>query len=80
MTKPNLIKQIKEKYKMSYREIAEATGIKESTLNSKASSKQPLTDTIKKPLELFIKAKELEEEQKSLDYFRVALNRFLNKQ
>jgi predicted transcriptional regulator len=74
---PNLIKQVKDKYNLSYREISKVTGIKESTLNSKATSKEPLTDTIKRPLELYIRTRELEEDKNGLEYLKIALRKFI---
>lgn len=72
----NIIKEVRKKYKLSYAELAEITGAKESTL-TKCSSTGEISDMIRKPIELYVRNIELEEQLHGLEYFKIALRKFL---
>ena len=77
MQEENLIKQVRKKYNLSYAELAEITGAKEATLKN-ASSTGNISDIIKKSIEWYMKAKEKEKEIDNIQYFKTALQTFLN--
>ena len=77
MQEENLIKRVRKKYNLSYAELAEITGAKESTLKN-ASSTGDISDIIKKSIEWYMKAKEKEKEIDNIQYFKTALQTFLN--
>jgi ribosome-binding protein aMBF1 (putative translation factor) len=73
----NIIKEVRAKYNLSYADLAKITGAKESTL-TKCSSSGEISEIIRKPIELYIKNRELQEELHGLQYLKTALKRFLD--
>ena len=76
MTEPNIIKEVRKKYNLSYAELAEITGVKEGTLKNKGSTGD-IGESIEKTLSLYIENKELKEELHGLEYLKTALSKFL---
>ena len=76
MPKTNLIKEVRKKYNLSYAELAEITGAKESTLK-KCASTGVISEIIYKPIELYVENQELKEELRGLDYLKTTLKRFI---
>ena len=78
MQEENLIKQVRKKYNLSYADLAEITGAKESTLKKCASTGE-ISEIISKPIKLYIENQELKEELNGLEYLKTTLRRFLSK-
>ena len=78
MTKPNLIKQVREQYSLSYAELAEITGAKESTLKNSASSGD-ISGIIESSIKWYMEAQETKEELNSFQQLRTLLSSFISK-
>jgi len=77
MSETNLIKQVRKKYNLSYAELAEITGAKESTL-IKSSSTGEIGEIIKKSIEWYISSKEKEEKLNKMEHIKVFFREFLD--
>jgi len=77
MSEMNLIKQVRKKYNLSYAELAEITGAKESTL-IKSSSTGEIGEIIKKSIEWYISSKEKEEKLNKMEHIKVFFREFLD--
>ena len=73
----NIIKRVKNKYKLSYDELEKITGAKKSTL-TKCASTGEVSETIEKNLLLYEENHKLKEELHGLEYLKIALRRFLD--
>ena len=78
MTRTNLIKQVKEEYSLSYAELAEITGAKESTLKNSASTGE-ISGIIESSIKWYIEAQEAKEELNSFQQLRTLLSSFISK-
>ena len=76
MSGRNLIKEVRESFNLSYAELAEITGAKESTLK-KSSSTGEIGDIIKKSIEWYIRYKENEEKMKKMEQIKLFFKDFL---
>ena len=77
MPKQNIIKEVRKKYNLSYAELAEITGAKESTL-IKSSSTGEVGDIIRKSIEWYISSKEKEEKLNRMEHIKVFFRDFLD--
>ncbi|CAA6806526.1 MAG: Unknown protein [uncultured Sulfurovum sp.] len=78
MTELNLVKRVCKDYNLSYRELAEITGAKESTLKKSASTGE-IGEILRKALEWYIAYKEKENEFKEFDQFKRFIKEISNK-
>lgn len=72
----NLIKEVKDRYDLSYSELAQITGAKEGTLRKSASTGE-IGDIIRKSLEWYVSSKEKEEELEKLEGVKSFFRDFL---
>ena len=77
MIKQNIIKEVKEKYNLSYAELAEITGAKESTLIKSASTGE-VGDIIRNAIKWYIQSREKEEKLNNMEHIKVFFRDFLD--
>jgi len=76
MSEENIIKKVRKRYNLSYAELAEITGAKESTL-IKSSSTGEIGDIIKKSIEWYISFREKEEKLNKMEHIKMFFREFL---
>ena len=72
---PNLVKQVCKELGLTYRELGEAIGVKESTLNKIASTGE-VSDQIKKAIELYLENRQLKKRLEDIETLKRLLKDF----
>ena len=72
MSDENIVKRTCKELGLTYKELAEAIGVKESTLNKIASTGE-ISDQIRKAISLYLETLELKKQLKDCDVLKQAL-------
>jgi len=72
----NIIKEVRERYNLSYSELSKITGASESMLKNSASSGK-ISDIIRKSIEWYIVSREKDQELEKIEHVKTFFRDFL---